>query len=87
MAPRAFYDLGVVVLIALTYVPQTMQQWQRIREAQAIRGHRWRGVRDWQPLVIPLFIGGLERAMALAEAMVARGYGATARRQQNSRLS
>ena len=50
----------------------------RIREAQAIRGHRLRGLRDWRPLVLPLLVGGLERAMNLAEAMVSRGYGATA---------
>lgn len=75
--PRALRDLGVVILIALTYVPQTWQQWQRIREAQAIRGHTVRGWRDWRPLVLPLLVGGLERALALAESMAARGYGQT----------
>jgi energy-coupling factor transport system permease protein len=33
-------------------------------------------VRDWLPIVVPLLVSGLERAMGLAEAMVARGYGA-----------
>lgn len=75
--PRALRDLGIVLLIALTYVPQTWQQWQRIREAQAIRGHTLRGWRDWRPLVLPLLVGGLERALALAESMAARGYGYT----------
>lgn len=79
LAPRAFQDLGIVTLIALTYVPETTRQVARIREAQAVRGHHIEGVRDWQPLIIPLLIGGLERAMALAEAMVARGFGATER--------
>jgi energy-coupling factor transport system permease protein len=77
LAPRAFYSLGVVLLITLTYVPETVRHLNRVREAQAIRGHRLRGLRDWQPLLIPLLIGGLERAMQLAETMVARGYGAT----------
>jgi energy-coupling factor transport system permease protein len=49
----------------------------QIREAQAIRGHTIRGLRDWRPVVVPLLVGGLERAMLLAETMVARGYGAT----------
>lgn len=79
LAPRAFQDLGVVVLVALTYVPETARHMQRIGEAQAVRGHRIEGVRDWQPLIIPLLVGGLERAMALAEAMVARGFGSTKR--------
>lgn len=78
LMPAALYDLGVVVLIALTYIPETVHHLQRIREAQAIRGHQSRGLRDWRPIVIPLLIGGLERSMHLAETMVARGYGATA---------
>jgi energy-coupling factor transport system permease protein len=77
LMPAAFRDLGVVLLIALTYVPETIQHWQRIREAQAIRGHQVKGIRDFRPIFIPLLIGGLERAMTLAEAMVSRGYGAT----------
>lgn len=86
LAPRAFQDLGVVVLVALTYVPETARHVERIREAQAVRGHRIEGLRDWQPLLIPLLIGGLERAMALAEAMVARGFGATKRTPLSGRL-
>ena len=78
LTPRALRDLGVVLLVALTYVPETTRHLQRIREAQAIRGHQLRGLRDWRPIVIPLLVGGLERAMGLAEAMVARGYGAAA---------
>jgi energy-coupling factor transport system permease protein len=77
LTPRALANIGLIVMIAVTYVPETMDQLQRIRDAQAIRGHRLRGLRDWQPIVIPLLIGGLERAMSLAETMVARGYGAT----------
>lgn len=82
LTPRAFQDLGVVVLVAMTYVPETRRHLQQIQEAQAIRGHRLRGLRDWQPIVIPLLVGGLERAVNLAEAMVARGYGATTDREQ-----
>jgi energy-coupling factor transport system permease protein len=83
LSPRAFQDLGVVVLVALTYIPETMRHVRRIREAQAVRGHRLNGVRQWRPLVVPLLIGSLERAMSLAEAMVARGYGATAGKRQS----
>jgi energy-coupling factor transport system permease protein len=83
LTPGALHDMGVVVLIAITYVPETLRHWRRIREAQAIRGHRLRGIRDWRPVVIPLLVGGLERAMGLAEVMVARGYGAAAGQEQN----
>jgi energy-coupling factor transport system permease protein len=77
LVPGALHEMGIVMLVAVTYVPETTRQFQRIREAQAIRGHRLRTLRDWRPIVIPLLIGGLERAMNLAETMVARGYGST----------
>ncbi|GAB4538469.1 MAG: energy-coupling factor transporter transmembrane component T [Anaerolineae bacterium] len=74
LIPRAFYQVAVVVSIALTYLPITLRQFHQIREAQAIRGHRTQGLRDWLPLFIPLLVGGLERALQLAEAMIARGF-------------
>jgi energy-coupling factor transport system permease protein len=77
LTPRVFHSLGLVVLIALTYVPETRRHWQKIQDAQAVRGHQIQGWRDWRPILTPLLVGGLERAMSLAEAMVARGYGAT----------
>ncbi len=86
LTPRALRDLGVVILIAVTYVPETIQQVQRIREAQAVRGNRLAQWRDWRPIVTPLLISGLERAMIVAETMVARGYGATADTEQPWRV-
>ena len=77
LAPRALHELGLVMLIAVTYIPETLRQFRRIRDAQAIRGHELRGLRTLRPLVVPLLVGGLERALNLAETMVARGYGAT----------
>jgi energy-coupling factor transport system permease protein len=74
LTPRAFYPVAVVVSIAVTFVPTTLQQIQQIREAQAVRGHRLRGVRSWLPLIVPLLEGGMERSLQLAEAMVARGF-------------
>jgi energy-coupling factor transport system permease protein len=85
LAPRAFHEAGIVLSIALTYIPQTTRSLNRIREAQAVRGHRVRGLRDWLPIVVPLLISGLERSMGLAESMVARGYGATSDRGQTPR--
>lgn len=80
LTPRAFHEAGVVLSIALTFIPQTTRSLARIREAQAVRGHRVRGLRDWLPIVAPLLVSGLERSMGLAEAMVARGYGAVSNR-------
>ncbi len=74
--PRGFYPVAVVSAIAVTFVPSTRRQFQQVREAQAVRGHRMRGLVDWLPLFMPVLIGGLERALKLAEAMTARGFAA-----------
>ena len=74
LIPRAFYPVAVVTSIAISFVPATVRHFHQIREAQAIRGHRLRGLRDWLPLIMPLLVGGLERALSLAEAMTARGF-------------
>jgi energy-coupling factor transport system permease protein len=75
LVPAGLRDLGLVLLIAVNYVPETRLQLRLIQEAQAIRGHRLRGLAEWRPVVIPLLESGLERAVRLAEAMVARGFG------------
>jgi len=86
LAPRAFYSTAVVISIALNFIPSTMRQFEQIREAQAIRGHQLRKLGDWLPLLMPLLVGGLERAMLLAEATTARGF-ASAFEQPRSQLA
>ncbi|MEZ4516426.1 MAG: energy-coupling factor transporter transmembrane component T [Chloroflexota bacterium] len=77
LVPRALHEMGLVALIAMTFLPEMLQQQRRIREAQAIRGNQIKGLRGWRPIIIPLIIGGFERSLNLAEAMVSRGFGAT----------
>ncbi|MBN1657405.1 MAG: energy-coupling factor transporter transmembrane protein EcfT [Anaerolineae bacterium] len=73
--PAFLFQAGVVLSIAITFVPQMVLSAREIREAQRIRGHRFRGVRDLLPLVMPLLASSLERAIRLAETMEARGFG------------
>lgn len=75
LTPAFLYHMGVITSIAVTFVPQMMAAGREIREAQTIRGHRFRGLRDLLPLFVPLLTGGLERAIGLAESMEARGFG------------
>ena len=72
--PRAFYPFAVVSAIAVSFFPTTLRQIRQVQEAQAVRGHRMRGIKDWLPLFVPVLIGGLERALQLAEAMTSRGF-------------
>lgn len=77
--PPFLFQAGVIVSIAITFVPQMVLSAAEIREAQRIRGHRFRSIRDLRPLVLPLLASSLERAIQLAETMEARGFGAAAR--------
>lgn len=73
--PPGFFPVGVSATIALTFAPQARKAFSAIREAQQVRGHEPRGWRDLPPLFTPLVVLSLESAFALAEGMVARGWG------------
>jgi energy-coupling factor transport system permease protein len=73
--PRFLYQSAIVASIAITFVPQMIVAQREIREAQALRGHRFRGIRDLGPLFLALLAEGLERSITLAESMDARGFG------------
>jgi energy-coupling factor transport system permease protein len=75
LTPRFLREAGLVISITLAFVPQTVRSFSQVREAQAIRGHQLRGVRDLTALIVPLLADSLEKAVQLAEAMEARGYG------------
>lgn len=73
--PAWLLHAGLATTIALTFVPHLVTQAQAIRDAQRVRGHRFRSWRDAIPLLTPLLAGSLERSLQLAEAMDSRGYG------------
>ncbi len=75
MIPGFAYQTGVAVSIAISFVPQTLIAWEEIREAQRLRGHNVKGVRDLLPLFVSLLSYGLDRAIQLAESMESRGFG------------
>ena len=72
--PRFIDQAATVVAIALTFLPQLFAAQREIRQAQALRGHQIRGLRDLAPLLRTLLAEALERALALAESMEARGF-------------
>jgi energy-coupling factor transport system permease protein len=75
-APRAFHEPGLVVAVALSFVPATIASARDAREADRARTggrivRRGRLLR----LVVPVLETGLERAAHLADSMDARGFG------------
>jgi energy-coupling factor transport system permease protein len=72
--PAAFRDVGLVVSIAVGFVPGILRTVSEVRDAQRLRGEG--GLRRIAPaLVVPVLGLSLERALLLAESMDVRGYG------------
>ncbi|MFE2040427.1 energy-coupling factor transporter transmembrane component T [Streptomyces sp. NPDC059477] len=76
--PGALYEMGVAVVVALTFAPHLIADVQRLRAARRLRGRPDRGIRGLLQVGMPVLEGALERSVALAAAMDARGYGRTA---------
>ena len=78
--PAALYEVGVAVVVAMTFVPQLAESLGRVRRAQRMRGRRVSGVRSLRGLLVPVLEESLERAIQLAASMDSRGYGRRAAR-------
>ncbi|MFD5386912.1 energy-coupling factor transporter transmembrane component T [Streptomyces sp. NPDC127074] len=76
--PGALYEAGVAVVVAMTFAPHLVADVQRLRSARRLRGRPDRGVKALLQVGLPVLEGALERSVALAAAMDARGYGRTA---------
>jgi energy-coupling factor transport system permease protein len=73
--PPALYEVGTAVVIALSLFPQLAESVQRVRRARRLRGDPGRGTRALRRVVVPVLEDALERSIALAASMDARGYG------------
>jgi energy-coupling factor transport system permease protein len=73
--PPALYEVGVAVVVAITFTPQLVESVQRIRAARRLRGRPHRGPRSIVQVALPVLEDALERSLALAAAMDSRGYG------------
>ena len=89
LLPDPFARLGVAGSIAIAFVPQMMAAGRDIYDAQRARGVQFRRARDASGLLVPLLATGMERAVALSEALETRGFGhaAGAPRDSGRRLA
>ena len=74
LIPRVFHPVAMMVTIALTFFPSIQERAREIKEAQIIRGNPMKKISDWVPILIPLLVTSLEKAILLAESMTARGF-------------
>lgn len=73
--PAALYEAGMAVSVALSFAPQAVVSARQVREARRLRGRADSGVRAWVGAAMPVLEGALDRSVALAASMDARGYG------------
>jgi energy-coupling factor transport system permease protein len=73
--PAALYELGVAVVVALTFAPHLLDDARRVRAARRLRGHEESRLAGFARSGGPVLEGGLERSIQLAAAMDSRGYG------------
>jgi energy-coupling factor transport system permease protein len=83
--PAALYEVGVAVVVALTFVPELAESVTRVRAAQRLRGRPVTGLRGLRGVIVPVLEEALERALALAASMDSRGYGRRAQLPAHTR--
>ena len=65
--------IGLVIAMALRFIPLIAERADRIREAQAARGGSMRGLASLTTTVVPLLVQVLQLAHTVSEALDARG--------------
>lgn len=74
------YKIGFTMTLAFRLVPVfidaalTVVQAQRCRGLDFDRGSLWERLRRYIPIIVPVFMGGLRRADAMAMTLEARGF-------------
>ncbi|MGW2053874.1 energy-coupling factor transporter transmembrane component T [Streptomyces sp. NPDC001840] len=76
--PGALYEAGVAVVVAMTFAPNMVADAVRLRTARRLRGRTAGGFGALLRIGLPVLEGALERSVAVAASMDARGYGRTA---------
>ena len=73
--PPALYEIGTSLVVSVSVLPQLADSVKRVRRARKLRAVRGSKVGRMKELIIPVLEDALERSMALAAGMDARGYG------------
>ncbi len=74
--PAALHDISVAVVISLSVAPQLVESAARVRRARRLRGGS-RGLSVVTALAVPIIADAVDRSLALATSMEARGFGRT----------
>lgn len=75
--PAALYEASVAAVIALSIAPQLIESVQRVRRARRLRGGSGKARQLLGSLVVPVLVDAIDRSLALAAGMEARGFART----------
>lgn len=83
--PPAFYEIGTTLVISISVMPQLAESVGRVRRARELRGVAGGRIARMRGVIVPVLEDALERSMALAAGMDARGYGRNGDATQSQR--
>lgn len=83
--PAVLYEAGVAVSMGVAFAPEAVASVGRLREARMLRGRTSRGLGALRGVAVPVLEGALDRSVALAASMDARGYGRRGEQSDSSR--
>jgi energy-coupling factor transport system permease protein len=72
--PGALYEVATAISVAINLAPQLIESIQRVRRSRGLRG-RNKGIGVFASIVIPALEDTMDRSLALAASMDARGFG------------
>jgi len=73
--PPALHEFGAAAVVAVSVLPQLAESALRVRAARRLRGAGGRRHHRLRAAVVPVLADAVERSLALASSMDARGYG------------
>jgi len=89
---RVRFEFAFAMSMAMRYVPTLGQEAYAIMDAQKARGveldkgNPLKRIRNIVPIIVPLIIVSIRRALSIAESMESRGFGASPSRTYMNRL-
>lgn len=89
---RVRFEFAFAMSMAMRYVPTLGQEAYAIMDAQKARGveldkgNILKRIRNIVPIIVPLIIVSIRRALSIAESMESRGFGASQNRTYMDRL-
>ncbi len=83
-------DIGLILFIAIRFIPEIFRQYHQIKMAQKARGALFGGgivarTRRTVPLLVPVTVAAIRRSVILSDCLTVRGWGVARQRTYHGR--